>query len=142
VEVVMTGMLIGGLLLAPLGAAHAAPPERLERLERAMDAVSATETQRQTVRDILSEQLPHLQALRTEAHALHEQIHEAFSAQQLDRQEVGELRLELVDLFDRGTELGFSMMMDLAEVFTPEQRATLAELRAQRMRERAGLTAR
>jgi protein CpxP len=134
----MLSMWIGGLVVA-----HAAPPpEMVARVEHAMDAVSATETQRQTVKDILSEQVPHLQALRTEAQTLREEIRAAFTAEKLDRQEIGALRLELVDLFDRGTELGFGMMMDLSEVFTPEQRATLAELRAQRMREHGGWPAR
>jgi protein CpxP len=134
----MLSMWIGGLVVAHA----AAPPEVAERVDHAMDAVSATEAQRQTVKDILAEQVPHLQALRTEAQALREEIRAAFTAEQLDRQEIGELRLELVDLFDRGTELGFSLMMDLSEVFTPEQRAQLAELRAKRLREHGGPLAR
>lgn len=140
-----------GLLLATVGTALAAPPtdgeaeltrQRMERLERAMDAASATEDQRSRVKELLSEGLPHLAAMREEAHALRDELRAAFVAERIDRELIGQLRLEMVDLFDRATETGFELWADVAEVFSAEQRATLAEWRARRLAERRAEQAR
>lgn len=126
------------LATASLAAPPAPPrdPEAVKaRIESALEEISASDAQRQSVREILSEQLPYLAQLREEAHALREQMRGLFLAEEIDREAVMAMRLQMVDLFDRATESGLETMLDLAEIFTPEQRATLAEMRQQRMRE-------
>lgn len=137
--------MIALLMLATTPTLAAPPPasphEALahERISDALEEIDATEPQQQRVREIFSQHRAQLQALRTEAAALREEIRDAFVAEILDRERIMALRVEAVDLFDRATETATETMIEIAELFTPEQRATLAELRAARIRERFSL---
>lgn len=117
-------------------AADGPSPERaLARAEQAFDAVDATEDQRSTARVILEDALPAMIAFHEEAHDIHERFHALFLEPKIDRDALEATRVDAVDLFDRGTATALDLFADLAEVFTPEQRAILQDHR-ERMRER------
>ncbi len=110
------------------------PDAVLEHAQDALEHVGATPEQQTTVRSILDEALPQLSAYRDEAHDLHHELHALFEAERVDRVAVEEIRIGLVDLFDRATATAFGHLVDLSETFTVEQRA---QLRAQREQRRA-----
>ena len=126
-------MFTAVLLALTLSAADAAPAEPLaERAEEAFDAVSATDAQRTEARDLFASRRDALVGFRDEAEQLRDRFRALFLAPEIDRAALEEARIDAVDLLDRSTSVGLGMLADLAEVFTPEQRAILRERREQR----------
>lgn len=123
-------------LLATLSTAGAAPPEPLaERAEQAFDAVDATDAQRTEARSVLAHRREALAGFRDEGEQLRARFRALFLAPEIDRAALEDARIDAVDLLDRSTSVSLGMLADLAEVFTPEQRAVFQERREQ-MRER------
>ena len=112
------------MLILALSTAHAAdvPPHVEERAERALDAVKATEEQRSAFWELFEETVPKVKALHDEAHALHEELKTVLLVETIDRAALEDLRVDAVDLFDRGTQLAFAHVADVAELFTVSQR--------------------
>lgn len=124
--------LLLALPLAFAPAAFAASPEE-GRVQEALDAVDATPEQREDVRAILDRAIPEMKAFREEGQALREDLRQIFhTSEQIDRAALEEVRVDLVDLFDRATATAFGHLADLSEVFTVEQRQELHQLREQR----------
>ena len=126
------------MLIVALSTAYAAEPlpsKVLERTEAALDAVDATEAQRSEVHRLVQDLIPQLQALRGEGRELREEVHAILVTPEIDRGALEDLRVDAVDLFDRGTKLMFGHVADVAELFTPAQRQTLLDLH-RKMRER------
>lgn len=124
-------------LLAPLTAASAAdlapaPP----RIEAALERLDVTAAQRQDIRDQLADAHAALSGLREEAVALRERIHGALFGAEVDRETLESLRVELVDLVDRGTAEVFSVAADVCEVLSPAQRQELHALADERAADR------
>lgn len=123
-------------LAGPLGhghrGEHRSPEKMLERAEHVMDEVDATDDQKSMVRSILDDALPTLQSFHTEAGQLREEIRGVFTADTIDRGALEDARLDMVDLVDRASSFFFTTLADVAEVFTPEQRTELQELRTER----------
>ena len=115
------------LLAAHLSTASAAPP--VDRDTPALDAVDATPEQRTAVRALLLAERDTLSALREEAAALRERVRALFLAPTIDRAAVEDARTDAIALLDRGTATTLDLVVDLAELFTPEQRAVLQERR-------------
>lgn len=111
---------------------HHDPEKMLEHAERVMDEIDATDDQKATARTILEEAMPTVESFREEAGLLREEIKAVFQAETIDRSALEDSRQDLLDLVDRATAYGFGTMAGLAEVFTPEQRAELQELREKR----------
>ncbi len=123
-------------LAHPPGLRHGMGPVDAEhvvsRADGVLDEVDATEAQRSSVRAILEDVVPTLQAYREEALALRQDLRAIFTAEAIDRGALEEARTDLVDLVDRVSGTALGALADLAEVFTPEQRAELRELRESR----------
>ncbi|MEN0064801.1 MAG: Spy/CpxP family protein refolding chaperone [Myxococcota bacterium] len=117
--------------------AMAAPPtvphERaMERMEEALDTVDATDAQRAATKAIVDETLPEMKAYRAEGKFIREDIRAAFEADKVDREALESARLDLVDLFDRATSTMFGMFADIADLYSPEQRAEWRKIREER----------
>ncbi|MEO0600300.1 MAG: Spy/CpxP family protein refolding chaperone [Myxococcota bacterium] len=119
----------------PLGPRGPIDEDRvMERLDRSLDAIDASDAQRASAREIIEQTLPEMQAFRDEGNAIREDVRAAFEGEQVDRIALEDARQDLVGLFDRATGTFFAMIADVADLFTVEQRA---ELRAQREARRA-----
>lgn len=106
-----------------------------DRAESALQAVDATPRQREQTWGILENALEQMRAFRTEGLALRERLWDAFvSGDKVDRGQIHSIRVQLVDLFDRATGRGFDVMSDIADVFTPQQRQKLREIRQAHVR--------
>jgi protein CpxP len=120
------------LLAAHLSTASAAP---VDRDTPVLDVVDATPEQRAEVRALLLAERGTLSELRERAGALRERVRALFLAPTIDRDAVEAARTDAIALLDRGTATTLELVVDLAEVFTPAQRALLQERRqAQRAR--------
>ena len=106
-----------------------------ERVTEALDAVEATPEQRDSVQAILDVAVPEMKAFHEEGRLLRDEIHELFHAEQIDRVALEDVRLDVVDLFDRATAAAFGHLADLSEVFSLEQREELRQLREERRRQ-------
>ncbi|MEQ1570587.1 MAG: Spy/CpxP family protein refolding chaperone [Myxococcota bacterium] len=107
-----------------------------ERLDRAFDRVGATEAQRTEVLARLDQARESLRAMREEGVALREEIRGVLFAPELDRKALEGLRVQWLDWMDRASAAGFDVAADVVEVFTPEQRAELRELREEAIADR------
>ena len=118
------------MLIVALSTAYAAEPipaHVQERTDRALDAVDASEEQRTGVYELLSELVPKVKALHDEGHALRDELHAVLLTPEIDRTALEDLRVDAVDLFDRGTTLAFGHIADVAELFTVSQRQALID---------------
>jgi Spy/CpxP family protein refolding chaperone len=127
------------MLILALSTAHAAdvPPHAEERAERALDAVKATEEQRSAFWKLFEETVPKMKALHDEAHALRDELKTVLLVETIDRAALEDLRVDAVDLFDRGTQVVFAHVADVAELFTVPQRQAFFDFHEQ-MRHRFG----
>ena len=106
-----------------------------ERLDEALGAVQATTEQRDSVEAILDVAVPEMKALHEEGRTLREEMTALFHADRIDRVAVDDVRVDIVDLFDRASAAAFGHLADLSEVFSAEQREELRRLREARRAE-------
>jgi len=114
----------------------------MERVDGALDAVEATDEQREATRDIVDDALFEMQAYRDEGRDIRTAVRAAFEQDTVDRVALESARGDLVDLFDRATATLFGMFADVADLYTPEQRAewrAIREARRAKWRQRLGL---
>jgi Spy/CpxP family protein refolding chaperone len=123
--------LVAVLSATPAFAGPLPDTEKLrDRAESALQAVDATPQQREKTWSILDSALEHMRSFRAEGQALRERLWDAFvSGDKVDRGQIHSIRLQFVDLFDRATGKGFDVMSDIADVFTPQQRQKLRQIR-------------
>lgn len=103
--------------------AHKAFAER--RLERALDAVKATDSQRTAIKAIFARMFAEMQPIHQQHKQLHDAIATAFSADVVDRANVEKLRAQAAALFDQGSQVFSKALLDAAQVLSADQRQTL-----------------
>jgi len=110
------------------------------RAERMLEAVGASAEQRTQIRQIMDAARTDQQARHESGRALHEQMRQAFVQPTVDANVVEALRQQQLALHDAGSKRMLQAMLEASRVLSPEQRAKLAEMAAQRrgMMERRG----
>lgn len=99
--------------------------------ERALDAVQASAEQRAQIRQITDAARVDLRNLRDQARPLHDQARQLFVQPSVDAAAAEALRQQMVAQHDQASKRMLQAMLDVSRVLTPEQRAKLAEMRAQ-----------
>lgn len=134
----VTGMLVA-LLSAFALSAWAAPhpggmgyPWMGRMMERALDAVSATDQQRSQIRQIAEAATADLKAQREAGKALREQALQLFTQPSVDANAAEALRGQMMAQHDQSSRRMMQAMLDVSRVLSPEQRVKLAELMQQR----------
>jgi periplasmic protein CpxP/Spy len=102
--------------------------EHLERgLDHLLDRVDATDAQRERANAIAARRSPELFALMSEGRSVRQQLKQVLLAEQLDKAQLAQLRVQLDTLANRATDIGLSSVYELADVLTPAQRKELAD---------------
>ena len=100
--------------------------------ERALDAVNATAEQRTQIRQIMDAARTELRAQHDASRALRDQAVQLFTQPTVDARAAEALRQQMSAQHDQASKRMLQAMLDVSRVLTPEQRAKLAELHAQR----------
>lgn len=93
-----------------------------------LSRVDATEAQRGQVRDIIQEAVADLAPLREQHCDNRQAVIDALSHETVNRETLGQLRLETLQLMETASSRLVDAVADAAETLTPEQRTTLIEL--------------
>jgi len=96
-----------------------------KKVDKMLDWVNATDTQRAAIKTIVERMRTDLQPIRQEKTSLRTQLKEAFAAQSLDPIVIENLRTQAVGLFDRASSVVSKAAVDCGNVLTAEQRQTL-----------------
>lgn len=127
VAALVTALALGNTAIAAPGGGHD------KRMERMLDAVDATATQRAEIDAAMNDLRPRKQALRQQLRDAHRALHEAdptspgYAALADEQaQVIGQLTADKIRLKSESRSR-------IAAILTPEQRATLAELRTKKM---------
>ena len=110
-----------------------------ERIDRLLDGLNATETQRTQIKQIARAAAQDLRAERKEGRALRDQATAVFTAPTLDAAAAESLRQQMLARHDATSRRITQAMLEASAVLTPEQRVKLGERiesRKQRMQER------
>jgi Spy/CpxP family protein refolding chaperone len=92
--------------------------------------IDASEEQRHQVQAIVQTAVQDLLPLRDQHHQYRQALREALTQPTINRDTLGEIRRAELHLADAASNRLVEAIADTAEVLTPEQRATLAELAA------------
>ena len=106
-----------------------------DHVARALDAVDATDDQEARVGTLMDAAIPTFDALHADMEAHHDRVREVLTAPTIDRAAVEEIRLEAVSRFDAVSQVVATLVADVGDVLTQEQRQDLAEM-ADEMRPR------
>ncbi|MFO1328243.1 MAG: periplasmic heavy metal sensor [Rubrivivax sp.] len=100
--------------------------------ERALDAVNATAEQRTQIRQIMDAARTELKAQHDASRALRDQAVQLFTQPTVDARAAEGLRQQMSAQHELASKRMLQAMLEVSRVLTPEQRAKLAELHAQR----------
>lgn len=118
------------------GAHHAAmgggPGGSPRHMERLLSSVNATDAQKAQIKQINDAARADLKAQHEAGRALRDKLRAVMSAPTIDTNAAEQLRLQMVAQHDQVSKRRLQMMLDVAQVLTPEQRAKLAEQMAKR----------
>ena len=98
-----------------------------KRLDRMLDNVKATDSQRTAIRAIFERTFTDLQPIHQSHQRLHEDMIKALTANTIDRTAIEKLRTQATALLEQGSQVLGKSLADAAEVLTPDQRRTLAK---------------
>lgn len=98
-----------------------------KRLDRMLDNIKATDSQRTAIKAIFSRMFTEMQPIHEQHKALHEQIAAAFAADTVDRAAIENLRKQVPTLVDQASQVFTKALFDASQVLTPEQRQTLVK---------------
>jgi protein CpxP len=96
-------------------------------LQRMLDDVKATDAQRTQIRTITDKAQADLKALHEEGRALHEQGLDLWAAPKLDAAAAEAQRQKMLHHHDQVSQRMMQAMLDVGQVLTPEQRATIVQ---------------
>jgi|GEM_PF-1299540 len=121
------GFGFGGGAFGPDGSPerHKAFMER--RVEKALDAVDATESQRTAIQAIFERMFAEMGPVLRQHRQLHDKITTAFAAPTLDRAAIEQLRVQVTALVDQRSQIFSKALLDAAEVLTAEQRQAMVQ---------------
>jgi periplasmic protein CpxP/Spy len=108
-------------------------------VDRMLDGVNATESQRAQIKQIADAARTDLQAQREAGRALRDRAMNAFTQPNVDAREVETVRQQMLAQHDSASRRMSQAMLDISRVLTPEQRALLAQRmkqRSEQMRQR------
>ena len=112
--------------------AHGGPAEHRaavqEIIAQVLGELGATDEQRDQIDAILEPAAEQAEDFRADHEARHEQIRDLLLSETVDRDALEAKRLEAVDRFDEVSQLVTSVVADVAEVLTVEQREELISL--------------
>jgi Spy/CpxP family protein refolding chaperone len=98
-----------------------------KRLDRMLDNIKATDSQRTAIKAIFARMFAEMQPIHQQHKALHDQIATAFAADKVDRAAVENLRKQVPTLVDQASQVFTKALLDASDVLTPEQRQTLVK---------------
>jgi len=107
------------------------------RLMRVADEIGLTQDQKDEIRAILEANKPQAQALRTDMRSTLKALDEAIEGG-ADNDTIAELAIEAHALRGEARELKQAVRKEIGAVLTPEQKAQLKEMRAERRGKRGG----
>jgi periplasmic protein CpxP/Spy len=106
-----------------------------ERFEFALDRIGATEEQQAEIEGIIEPAVDQAMDAHADHEARHDEFRDLLLAETVDRDALEAMRAEAMDRFDEGSQLFVTVIADVAEVLTVEQREDLVELvQSHRMR--------
>jgi protein CpxP len=104
------------------------PPERIERgVDRMLDGVQATDAQRAQVKQIALAAAQDLKAQRSAGRGLFERNMQLFAAPVVDANAAEQVRQQMLSQHDQSSGRMLQAMLEISQVLSPEQRATLAK---------------
>jgi len=102
--------------------------ERQDRgAEYLADHVDTSEAQTKQIRDIVAAYAPNLQSMRTVHVGYRQQLTRLLGAAEIDRVELEQLRLNELAQMDTDSKEVLQMIVDIADIMTPEQRQHLMD---------------
>lgn len=115
---------------------HAGPgfpgmPMQGPGMKRMLDDVKATPEQREQIRKITDAASADMRSQQEAARGLHEQAAKIFTGPTVDAAAAETLRQQMMAQHDQGSRRMMQVMLDIANVLTPEQRQQMAERMAQ-----------
>ena len=108
-----------------------------QRLERGLDLVKATDSQKTTIRALFETLHQQVAPLHQQMQALHAKMADAFSASSVDANAVESLRQEASTLHEQISKSLVSTFVQAGNVLSQEQRKTLVQ-HMQQMRQQRG----
>jgi protein CpxP len=109
------------------------------RLDKALEAIKANDSQRTAVKAIFSRMATEMQPIHQQHHQLHEALASALGADTVDRAAVEKLRTQAAALFDQGSQVFAKAILDAAQVLSADQRQALIKyMQESRGRHRMG----
>ncbi|MFC1546062.1 Spy/CpxP family protein refolding chaperone [Pseudomonadota bacterium] len=115
------------------------PGERANKVAMHMlDDVDASDAQKEQVKSIIQTHKPALKSLRQAGKDTRKEIHTLLSAATVDRAALETLRAKKVASMDEASREMTTMLADIAEVLTPEQRQQVADKMSERFENRRG----
>lgn len=122
---------------AAVGGCHQGPGKggHIERItEHVLDDADASDAQRAQVQRILKAHQPALDNMQKESRQLRQDMQKLLSAATIDHEAVEKLRQKKVAHMDQSSREMTAMLVEVAEVLTPEQRQVLAQKMQKRMK--------
>jgi Spy/CpxP family protein refolding chaperone len=108
----------------------------MQRMERLLDEVKATDAQKDQIATILKDARKDLAGLRGEREAIAKELSEILSAPTIDRSKLESARSERIRKLDEASRRVTTAIADAADVLKPEQRAELVKMMESRMKAR------
>lgn len=97
------------------------------RLDRMLDHVNATSEQESRIKAVVANHKASFKALHQQRRALKEATHAVLTAPQVDPAAVEALRTKMVAQMEASSKLFSNVVVEVAQILTPEQRQQLAE---------------
>ena len=123
--------MAGGFGMGPGGFGGGDPEQHRafmeRRLDRALDVVKATESQRTAIKNIFARTFAELRPVHQEHRRLHDAIATAFAAPTIDRAGIENLRVQTTKLVDQASQIFSKALLDASDVLSAEQRKALVE---------------
>ncbi len=98
-----------------------------KRIDRMLERVDATESQRTRIRDIVDEAIVDMQAFRSLKLETWQALLDNFKQETINREALENLRQKTVETMDQMSRRMVTALADAAEILTPEQRNELIE---------------
>ena len=111
----------------------AGPPARIAHaVDRLLDGLNASEAQRNQTKQIATAAAADLKVQRDAVRGLHEQALQIFTAPSVDSTAAEAVRQQMSAQHEQASKRALQAMLSIANLLTPEQRATLGERMKQR----------